>query len=1445
MPRANRAFGGIVSLALILMPAVGNAAPGENTRVSIGDAALPRIANGASSTTGGGSLATNAATLVFSSEASTLVSGDTNGHADIFIYDRFAPGVYRISLGIGGAEADGPSSDPRVSHRVLGDQDVAGADGRFVAYTSAASNLVPADTNAVDDVFLFDEASRTTTLVSRATGADGVIGNGPSSRASPSHYGRFVVFQSAASNLVPDDTNGVPDIFLRDLEAQTTVRVSVAWASGGAQANGGSDSPVISADGRYVAFASAADNLVPGDTNGESDVFVFDRQTQTLTLASRASGANGTIGNGYSGLPALTADGLAVVFESSATNLGPVVPDGVSQIYGRDLETHTTFLLSRASGPDGAAGNLSSEQPTIAADGGRIVFESFANNLVPGDTNDSVDVFAYHFDTQTTTLISRAAGSSGAVGSAGGYSPAISGDGNWVTYTSESTNLVAADTNGSIADVFLRDLQSQTVALASVAVGATGGEGNGNSSETRISTDGRYVAFTSGAYNLIPDDTNGFADVFVYDRQDLTTTRVSVASDGAEGNESSDRSTISADGRYVAFQSLARNLAAGDDNGAPDIFVRDRLTNSTTLVSRTAAGGVGNGPSTAPAISDSGRYVAFISAASNLVAGDTNGHPDVFVYDRDTQAMQLVSRASGPDGVLGDRTSDIRRLAISADGRYVAFGSDATNLVPGDTNNTSDIFLYDRQSLTTIVVSRASGPNGVQGNRDSWYPQMSADGRYIVYRSRANNLVPGDTNNALDVFLYDRDLQTTTLVSRASGTTGAQGNGLSTFPSISADGRRILFFSGASNLVPGDTNGRSDWYMRDLQTQMVALVSRAYDGGFTAGDDGGNFADVNGDGQLATFSTGLANIVVGDTNNRSDVFVWEAVAFRDSVPPIITAMPVGPLGGNGWYVGDVSLTWTVSDPESVISSTDGCGPSSVITDTTGVVFSCSATSEGGTTNASITIKRDATLPLASALRAPLPNALGWNDGPVTVSFFGEDFTSGVANCAGSQTLTLDGAGQSAAGSCTDNAGNVSAPATINGINIDQADPAVTAARSPATGNAAGWNNTAVTVSFSGTDALSGVPVDGCTAPIARTSDGAGQSATGQCLDRAGNTGSATLGGINVDRTPPVAVAVVSPAPNGAGWNRSDVNVSFSGTDPMSGSGVAGCSASVPVTQETSGQPMSGDCTDLADNVSTSASVTVKLDKTAPGVSLTTPQAGASYAQGATVAAAYSCSDGRSGIATCAGPVANGAPIDTGTAGAKAFAVTATDVAGNSATVQVVYTVAAPGPVAPVIPNQSATEGVSFQFTAPQFTDPSGQGLTYVYSGLPGWLTVPYPAQNPRYLSGRPPYSESTASANRSYTVTLTATDSSAATARASFTLTVLNANATPAAPASIPAQTATEGVRLYGAAVQRPRRRRLDLHVLGSAVVAHGAVSDPEPALHRGQGAIHDLERDQ
>jgi hypothetical protein len=673
----------------------------------------------------------------------------------------------------------------------------------------------------------------------------------------------------------------------------------------------------------------------------------------------------------------------------------------------------------------------------------------------------------------------------------------------------------------------------------------------------------------------------------------------------------------------------------------------------------------------------------------------------------------------------------------------------------------------------------------------------------VVYRSRANNLVSGDANGTLDVFLYDRDQGTTTLVSRASGTTGVQGNGVSSFPTISADGRRVAFFSQASNLVPGDTNGPLyDWYMRDLQTQTVALVSRAYDGSFTAGETGGGFCSVSGDGQFVAYWSTLPNIVVGDTNGFADAFVWEAIEFSDTTPPFVTPTVSGPLGANGWYTGDVSLSWTVLDPESTVSSVTGCNPCTVTADTTGAVFSCAGTSDGGTNSVNLTIRRDATAPTAQALRTPLPNTLGWNSGAVTVNYTGQDATSGIGSCTGQQVLTAEGAGQATEGLCTDNAGNASSPVSISGINIDLTAPAVTATRDPVAGNAAGWNNVPVTASFSGTDALSGVPVAGCTAPVARSTDGAGQSATGDCSDRAGNSGSATLTGINVDRTPPVATAQLTPAPNGAGWNRTNTTVSFNGTDAMSGSGVASCSAAVPVTTETSGQLVSGTCTDLADNVSAPAAVTVRVDATPPTATVTVPRAGGSYPRAGNFSAAYACADVRSGVASCTGTVANGAAIDTASEGAKVFAVTAVDVAGNETTVQVNYTVVPnAAPVAPAsIPAQTATEGASYGYAVPQFSDPNGDVLTYAFSGLPAWLRVYNPTANPRYLQGTPPYSESGANSNRTYWITVTATDPGGLRASRSFSLTVQNVNAPPSRPNSIPPQTALEG-QFYGYSV--------------------------------------------
>ncbi|MGH2537870.1 MAG: carboxypeptidase regulatory-like domain-containing protein, partial [Candidatus Promineifilaceae bacterium] len=238
--------------------------------------------------------------------------------------------------------------------------------------------------------------------------------------------------------------------------------------------------------------------------------------------------------------------------------------------------------------------------------------------------------------------------------------------------------------------------------------------------------------------------------VFVHDRDTGQTSRVSIASDGALGNGDSWWSSISADGRYVAFHSLASNLVGGDTNGAWDVFVHNRDTVQTSRVSVASDGAQGNGYSYSPAISADGRYVAFVSLASNLVGGDTNDQPDVFVHDRDTGQTSRASVAS--DGAQANGASYYQ--SISADGRYVAFGSYASNLVGGDTNGIDDVYVHDRDTGQTSRASVAS--DGAQGNDGSGDPSISADGRYVAFVSWASNLVSGDTNGYADVFVRDR-----------------------------------------------------------------------------------------------------------------------------------------------------------------------------------------------------------------------------------------------------------------------------------------------------------------------------------------------------------------------------------------------------------------------------------------------------------------------------------------------------------------------------------------------------------------------------------------------------------------------------------------------------------------------------------------------------------------
>jgi Tol biopolymer transport system component len=402
-----------------------------------------------------------------------------------------------------------------------------------------------------------------------------------------------------------------------------------------------------------------------------------------------------------------------------------------------------------------------------------------------------------------------------------------------------------------------------------VSVATGGGQANFDSFDPSISADGRYVAFTSNATNLVSGDTNGDWDIFVHDRQTGQTTRVSVATGGGQANLASLDPSISADGRYVAFVSAATNLVSGDTNNFQDIFVHDRQTGQTTRVSVASDGTQANGHSYDPSISADGRYVAFASLASNLVSGDTNGAWDVFVHDRQTGETTRVSVASDGTQAIGFFFGS--SPSISADGRYVAFDSWATNLVSGDTNDKPDVFVHDRQTGQTTRVSVSS--DGTQANNGANYPSISADGRYVAFESSSTNLVSGDTNSVTDIFVHDRQTGQTTRVSVSSdGTQANEGPGWSgKNSSISADGRYVAFHSYADNLVSGDTNSATDIFVHDRQTGVTTRVSIASDG--TQANGFSSSPSISADGRYVAFMSGATNLVSGDTNNARDVFV--------------------------------------------------------------------------------------------------------------------------------------------------------------------------------------------------------------------------------------------------------------------------------------------------------------------------------------------------------------------------------------------------------------------------------------------------------------------------------------------------------------------------------------------------------------------------------------------
>jgi Tol biopolymer transport system component len=473
----------------------------------------------------------------------------------------------------------------------------------------------------------------------------------------------------------------------------------------------------------------------------------------------------------------------------------------------------------------------------------------------------------------------------GEQGNGASFSAAISADGRYTAFVSYASNLVTGDTNDA-CDVFARDNSNGGIELVSVSSSEEQVVTQSCLVRPAISADGRFVAFHSDATGLVPDDTATNSDIFVRDRELGTTERVSVGSSGetAEGNGTEYATNldpaISADGRFVAFTSSGRNLIADREIFETHVYVRDRLTATTSIVSERPDQEQTNGPAAQPSLSADGRYVAFVSYAEGLVPGDENLGPDVFVRDRvsgTTTAASVSSTGALPAYVSGRPQSE--QPSISADGRYVAFSSNAYDLVPGDADGDIDVFVRDRVAATTRMASvTATGVPAFGG--DSVWPSIAADGGRVAFHSSAGNLSPGGGFGTYDIILFDA----------ASGVTKPLTIGRdyeeddSIFASLTADGSRVAFASRNNDLVADDTNGVID-------------VFRA---AITSGDD-----------VPPALTVPQSTIVVPADSPDGSMVTYEVTA-TDAVDPNPT-VTCSPPSGSVFAIGETAVTCTATD----------------------------------------------------------------------------------------------------------------------------------------------------------------------------------------------------------------------------------------------------------------------------------------------------------------------------------------------------------------------------------------------------------------------------------------------------------------------------------------------------------------------------------------------------
>lgn len=619
------------------------------------------------------------------------------------------------------------------------------------------TNGVPMAATALPtlNVFLRDCASNTTSLVSvNLMGTGG--GDGNSVPFGISTNGQFVLFESTADNLVADDTNNAQDIFVRDVINGTTTLVSVN--TNGLSGSSESRDPVMTPDGRYVAFTSAATDLVSGDTNGIPDVFVRDLQSNLTTLVS--IGAMPTSGSsispyiGSSETPEITPDGRYVAFYSTATNLVPGVTT-TGEIYLRDRVAGNTLWASAGArsifqSMTGVTNEVSCNF-SMSADGQFVGFEACTTSPPPASAWHGI-ILRYNVQSASTDLVF----SNAAVvvePSETIHDLDMTPDGRFIAFVANVGNNSLINTA-----IYLWDAQTGSNTLIS-ADQATGAPAVGISDSPVVSTNGQYVAFLSSGTNLVSNPLNGQCHIYLRDVQNGITTLQDMGTNGAGFWVSSTAiPAMSSDGHVVAFESGDNNVAPGDGNLDSDVFALALTNTFAELVSvhdqslASVTPNAGLSGVTASSLSSNGRYLAYFSDADNIVLNDTNDYRDVFVRDLVAGTNVLVSvNTNGVSG--GGISSD---PSISGDGRYVAFTSSAGDLAANGLNSEENVYIRDLQAATTSLASVST--DGIHpGNGNSYSPMVSADGRYVLFHSTASNLASGSFNGE-NLFL--RDLQT-------------------------------------------------------------------------------------------------------------------------------------------------------------------------------------------------------------------------------------------------------------------------------------------------------------------------------------------------------------------------------------------------------------------------------------------------------------------------------------------------------------------------------------------------------------------------------------------------------------------------------------------------------------------------------------------------------------